>query len=253
MQLIVDALPEFEVLVPDLPGFGETEPVSDAAGRRVEHTLRVYADLVEALASELGLSESDVLSGHSFGTIVTAAHCARPRRGRRWAGLVLSAPISNEVFRGRLLPGAAVVELYYRLSQLLPERYGNEFLRSRTILSVTNLTMGADHDPLVSSYVRDQHSQHFGGYTDRQTLLEAYHCSSRHTVMDYASDLHLPVLLLPGAKDKLSTEEGRRRLRDQLPDGRLEVIRGGGHLVHYEKPAQIARSIRRFVAEVESR
>ncbi len=141
-----------------------------------------------------------------------------------------------------------MVELYYAISRLLPESAGNAFLRSRTVLKITNLTMRAERDPRVTEYVRDQHAQHFGGYSDRQTLLEAYAASSRHTVLDYAADLQLPVLLLPGSGDQLSTEAGRRALRDALPQGKLEVIRGAGHLVHYEKPAQIARAIRRWVS-----
>lgn len=246
MQLIVDALPEFEVFVPDLPGFGTTSPLVDAQGSRVEHTVARYAGFVGALAQQLDLNEHDVLMGHSFGTIVTAAHTAQ--NPQAWAKLVLTAPISNHIFRGRLLAGAAVVELYYAISRLLPESAGNAFLRSRTVLKITNLTMRAERDPRVTEYVRDQHAQHFGGYSDRQTLLEAYAASSRHTVLDYAADLRLPVLLLPGSGDQLSTEAGRRALRDALPQGKLEVIRGAGHLVHYEKPAQIARAIRRWVS-----
>src|SRR5699024_8013267 len=110
-------------------------------------------------------------------------------------------------------------------------------LRSDAILELTNLTMIVETDPAVQQYVRDQHRQFFGSYADRQTLLEAYWASSRHTVSDYARDLHLPVALLPGTQDQLSTRTGRRRLRAELPQGHLEMIRGAGHLLHYEKPA----------------
>ena len=245
MQLIVDALPEYEVMVPDLPGFGLTPPVRGTAGRPVEHSVDLYAGLVSRLAQQLDLGPDDVLMGHSFGTTIASAHIAEHQR--QWAGLVLSAPISDGVFSGPLLPGASAVELYYRLSQVLPERSANALLRSAAILALTNLSMGVETDPAVRSYVRDQHRQFFGSYADRQTLLEAYRASSRHTVADYAPRLHLPVALLPGTKDQLSTRAGRRRLRDALPQGRMELIRGSGHLLHYERPAQLARAVRRFL------
>lgn len=245
LQLIVDALPEYEVLVPDLPGFGATPPARSAAGRGVEHTVEVYAGFVEGLAAHLELGSKDVLMGHSFGTTIVAAHAAQDQR--RWAALVLSAPISNQVFSGPMLPGAAAVELYYQVSRFLPEVAGNLLLRSAAALAITNLTMAVDKDPRVSAYVRDQHKRFFGGYADRATLLQAYRASSRHTVADYAGALDLPVLLLPGAKDQLSTPAGQRRLRDALPQGRLEIIRGAGHLLHYERPAQLARALRRFL------
>ncbi|WP_267873178.1 alpha/beta fold hydrolase [Nesterenkonia sedimenti] len=248
MQLIADALPEYEVFVPDLPGYGLTQPLRGADGTRTEHTVELYAKFVEALAEKLGLGPGDLLLGHSFGTIVCSAHAALHRR--EWAGLALSAPVTNNVFAGRLLPGAAVVELYYRLSQLLPETAGNAFLRSPTILEVTNVTLGVGWDQKLTDYVRDQHRQFFGGYTDRQTLLESYRASSRYTVADFAAQIDLPTLLLPGAKDNLSTVAGRMAVRDALPQGQLEIIRGSGHLVHYEKPVQVARAVRRFGREV---
>lgn len=248
MQLVVDALAEFEVFVPDLPGFGATPAVVDAAGRPVEHSVQLYAQVVAALADALELGEEDVLTGHSFGTIITSAHAAQSPS--RWAGLVLSAPISNSVFSGTQLPGAAVVELYYQLSRLLPARAADALLRSQTVMEVTNLTMGVEWDAPLAAFVRDQHRRYFGGYADRATLLQAYRASSRHTVADYAEGLQLPVLLLPGAKDQLSSPQGRRRLLARLPQGRMETLRGTGHLVHYEKPAQLARAVRRFIAQL---
>ncbi|WP_281163348.1 alpha/beta fold hydrolase [Nesterenkonia alba] len=251
MQLIVDALPEFEVVVPDLPGFNATEPVRDpATGATLPHTLSTYHRFVEAVAAHLGFTTDDVLFGHSFGTIVTAAHIASGVRD--WAGLVLSAPISDPVFSGRLLPGACGVELYYALSRLLPEAGGNALLRSRFAMAVTNLTIGVDDDPLVRAFVKDQHHRYFGTYTDRQTLLQAYRASSRHTVTEVADRLNLPVLLVAGAKDQLSTRAGRAALQQRLPHARMELVRNTGHLIHYERPAQLARAMRRFISDLEA-
>ncbi|PRZ16114.1 alpha/beta fold hydrolase [Nesterenkonia sandarakina] len=279
MALIVDALPEFEVFVPDLPGFGATPPlqrrpagaVGPAAHGPAVHTLATYAACVEALAAALELGPSDVLVGHSFGSIVVAAHAAqtspaadaaptRPAQAdpavqilpaRRWAGLALFAPISDDIFTGSLLPGAAAVDLYYRSSQWLPHRWAQALLRSPLAQAVTNASMIVTREPEQVAYIRDQHRQHFSGYADPQTLLQAYWASSRHTVTEFAQQLDLPVLLVPGAKDQLSTPAGQRRLRRTLPQARSEVLRDTGHLLHYEKPAQAARALRRFVATLD--
>ncbi len=250
MQLMVDALPEFEIFVPDLPGFNATPPVTDDAGNRVEHTLAVYSGFVGALAEALQLTEEDVLAGHSFGTIVTAAHVAETQRP--WAGLVLSAPISTGVFTWPLILGAAGVEAYYEAARLLPVRAADALLRSRAVMELTNRTLGAGADLELTAYVRDQHAKHFGGYTDRQTLIEAYRASSRHTVTQHAPDLDLPVLVLPGTKDQLSTRRGLKALRGALPDARMEMIRDVGHLIHYAKPAETARAVKRFLADLKT-
>lgn len=248
MQLIVDALPEQELIVPDLPGFGATAPLHDA-----EHTAETYARVVEGLARALDLDAQDVLLGHSFGSIVAAAHTAWQQglpEGRRWAGLGLLNPISDDVFTGTLLPGATVVEAYYRVCGRLPEPWALALLRSPAILAVTNLTMIVSRDRAVVEHVRREHRQHFGGFADRRSVLQAYRSSSRTTVTQFAHDLDLPTLLVVGARDQLSTLRGRRRLAQLLPQARLEVIRGVGHLLHYEKPAQTARAIRRFLREL---
>lgn len=248
MQLIVDALPDYEVFVPDLPGFGETAPAQHEDGTPAEHSLEVFSGTVGALADDLDLTEHDLLLGHSFGSVVAAQQAARGAvSGSHWAGVALLAPLTDPLFRGRLLPGAAGVELYYRLAGLLPEPFGEQVLRSPLALAVTNLTMIRAEDPAVREFVRDQHRQHFSGYADRATLLGAYRASVRHTVTEFADQLDRPTLLLAGAQDSMSTEEGRRRLRETLPQARLERLRGVGHLMHYEKPAQAARALRRFI------
>lgn len=278
MALIVDALPEFEIFVPDLPGFGATPPLRRGAGGLAEHTLGAYAACVEALAQALDLGPTDVLVGHSFGSIIVAAHAAQtnpaahaaqthpaahaaqnlpadPAPGssqfRRWAGLVLFAPISNDIFTGTLLPGAAAVDLYYRASGRLPARWAQVLLRSSAAQAVTNASMILARAPEQVAYIKDQHRRYFSGYSDPDTLLQAYRASSRHTVTEFAPSLELPVLLVPGAQDQLSTPAGQRRLRRMLPQASSEVLRGTGHLLHYEKPAQAGRALRRFVAALD--
>lgn len=248
MQLVVDALPEQEILVPDLPGFGASAPLPTG-----NHDADTYARVVESLAAALDLGDQDVLLGHSFGSIVAAAHTAWQQdlpEGRRWAGLGLLNPISDGVFTGRLLPGAAVVEAYYRVCGRLPEPWALSLLRSPLILGVTNLTMIVSRDPDVGRYVRAEHQKHFGGFADRETVLQAYRSSSRTTVTQFAQKLELPTLLVVGARDQLSTLRGRGRLARLLPQSRMEVMRGVGHLLHYEKPAETARAIRRFLQEL---
>lgn len=250
LQLIVDALPEQEILVPDLPGFGSTPPLS--AG---DHDVEAYAGVVDSLAQELGLGDQDVLVGHSFGSIIVAAHAARRHSrpdGRRWAGVALLNPISDDMFTGTLLPGAAAVETYYRVCAVLPEPWALSLLRSRLILGVTNLSLIVSRDPEIINHVRQQHQQHFGGFSDRATLLQAYRSSTRTTVAQYAEGLTLPTLLVIGARDQLTTVHGQRRLAEQLPDRRTEVIRDVGHLLHYEKPGATARAVRRFLLDLSS-
>jgi pimeloyl-ACP methyl ester carboxylesterase len=54
---------------------------------------------------------------------------------------------------------------------------------------------------------------------------------------------------LPGEKDEIATLPDQHKLAALLPDGKLEVIPGVGHLIHYETPEPAARYIRRFLKD----
>lgn len=246
MEPLADALPEFEVLAPDLPGFGATPPLRGSFGERTPHDVDAYAEVVEQLRSGLGLGEGDVILGHSFGTIVLAAHL---RRHAGWAGAVMMCPISDDIFRMPLLPGAAAVEVFYRAGGILPEAVGSAWLRSRLATTAMNIAMGTARQPRIRHFVSEQHRLYFSDFADRATLLEAYRASSRHTVTEYAKEITVPVQLIAGARDQASTPAGQLQLRDALPCARLETIRDVGHLMHYEKPAEAARAVRRFVCD----
>lgn len=242
MLRLVGRLDDVDVVVPDLPGFG------DSPALRGRHTTAAYADVVEAVAAAEGFGSADVVLGHSFGSTVVAHHAARGLR--RWRGVVLVGPISDDVLSsGPLLPGALVTEGYYRLAAALPERAGLSVLRGRAALEATNLAMITSSEPPLRDYIRDQHRRHFGGFADRDSVLEAYRASSRHTVTEAADRIADPVLLIIGARDPLSTPEGLRRLRTRLVRSRSEILPGVGHLIHYEAPDRAAAAVRRFLRD----
>ncbi|MDP3321884.1 MAG: alpha/beta fold hydrolase, partial [Bosea sp. (in: a-proteobacteria)] len=53
----------------------------------------------------------------------------------------------------------------------------------------------------------------------------------------------LPVLLVVGASDRAVPPGDAREVARRLPDARIETLPGAGHLIHEEKPAEIASLI----------
>ncbi len=60
----------FRIVVPDLPGFGHSDPLP------ARHTLRHYARAIDGLRQRLGVSRMALL-GHSFGADVALAYASR--------------------------------------------------------------------------------------------------------------------------------------------------------------------------------
>jgi len=59
-------------------------------------------------------------------------------------------------------------------------------------------------------------------------------------------EVRTPALIIHGAEDAIVPVDVARQYAEALPDARLEVVPGGGHLVEYEDPGAIGERIARF-------
>lgn len=237
LQKIAEQLPEYTLVIPDLPGFG----ASTAMNR--EHNVENYALLLEQLCTELNIGAHVVLLGHSFGSLVAA----RLATMREFAALILINPISEPPLQSsqRLVAGAA--GLFYAVCAKIPGRVGEGILRSPLITDAMSRFMTKSRDPQVRRYVRDQHRAYFGGFSNRQTLSEAYRASISHTVQQWAAGIAEPVLMVGGERDEMGSPATQEQLRASFPDAELVMLPQVGHLIHYEKPKETAEAIRCFL------
>ncbi|MCB1359434.1 MAG: alpha/beta fold hydrolase [Maritimibacter sp.] len=65
----------------------------------------------------------------------------------------------------------------------------------------------------------------------------------------YIGDFPFPVLLITGAEDHLSTESVHAEIAAQIPDATSVVIDGAGHLLPFERPEAVARTVRDWLQE----
>ncbi|MDR7301451.1 alpha/beta fold hydrolase [Haloactinomyces albus] len=229
------------VVVPDLPGFGDSGPMW---GRR--HDIEGYARLVIELVERLGGRARPVLLlGHSFGSLI-AAHVASaaPELVHR---LILVNPISTPALRGPRAVLSLLTSVYYRLGRALPTRLGRALLSNRMIVLAASRAMVRTRDKQLRRFVHDSHLRYFSRFHSPALLAETYEASVTHTVADYAAALTTRTLLIAGATDDIAPVGGQRGLVAELADAELVVLPEVGHLVHYETPAAAARAIQRFL------
>lgn len=243
LEPIVERLPGRTVVVPDLPGFGDSGPMTDRA-----HDVAGYAAVIVELIERLGGREQPVvLLGHSFGSMV-AAHVVScdPELVAR---LVLVNPISTPALRGPRVMLSRLTSLYYTLGTALPARLGRLLLANRLVVRAAGQAMLRTRDPQVRRFVHESHLRHFSRFHSPQLLSETYEASVTGTVTDYRTELLLPTLLIAGESDEIAPVAGQHELVACLPDAELVIIPGVGHLVHYETPAAAAVEIDRFLGE----
>ncbi|WP_344314930.1 alpha/beta hydrolase [Fodinicola feengrottensis] len=242
LELIAGNLSEFQVVSPDLPGFGASPPMP---GRK--HDVAGYATVIAGLIRQLAVGPV-VLLGHSFGSIVAARIAATEPSLVSSLILVnsLATPVPARGGPGRL--GLRLASAYYRLAAAAPPRAGHVLLASKAFTLSMSAAMAVTRDRELRKDIHRRHLLHFSDFHNRQLLVEAFSEVGEAGVGDYAAGISMRTLLIAGERDRMAPPAGQRWLLPQLADGQLRTISGVGHLVHYEKPAAAAALIREFLA-----
>lgn len=246
LEPVVAQLPELRMISPDLPGFGDSTPLTEAA-----HDIEGYGRWLRAFVAALDVRGRLVLLGHSFGSIVVAGTLASrtvddPLRPE---AVILVNPIGQPALQGPRGILTRLAIFYYWLASVLPERLGFALLRNRLIVRVMSEAMAKTKERGLRAWIHDQHHRYFSAFGDRRVVLEAFRASVSHDVSEYAARIPEPTLLVAAVDDDITPIEAERRLQTIFADARLVEISGVGHLIHYEKPMEAAAAIRAFLDE----
>jgi len=227
---LVDELGGFTTITFDAPGTGE----SQLSWRPLR--MHELADLAARLLDALGCPSADVV-GVSFGGGVAQELAHRhPGRVRR---LVLAATTCG--FGG--IPGRpsalALLSTPYRyysrshLSAIAARLYGGEIARRPELLQ-RHAYRGLAHAPSLR------------GYLWQLSAIVGW------SSLPYLHRIRQPVLVMTGDDDPIIRVMNGRILARLIPDARLHVVRGGGHLFLIDQARESAEVIGRFLRERES-
>ncbi|GJD81593.1 alpha/beta hydrolase [Methylobacterium gregans] len=216
------------VLVPDLPGHGFSDPLPP--GRlSLPGMAAAVADLLRVLGAE-----PRRVAGHSAGAAILARMCLD--------GTI--APDRIVALNGALapFPGAA--------SLLFPAMARALFLNPFTPRLFAWSADRAAVERLIAGTGSRLDAAGVGYY--RRLFAKPGHVRGALGMMAHwdlaALDrdlgrLAVPLLLVVGGNDRAIRPEDAFRLRDRLPEARVELLRGLGHLAHEEDPARVAALI----------
>lgn len=227
------------VISPDLPGFGESEPLNGHA-----HDIDGYALWLDAFVGSLGLGGRAMILGHSFGSIVASAAIAR---GLATPQLILVNPIAAPALAGPNAIMSTITLAYYRVARALPKVLGAPLLSNWLAVRMMSVVMATTHDPELRRWIHEQHHSYFSSYANRDSLLEGFEASIGNDVSMFAEQIVVPTLLIGARKDPISPVAAQKRLVDLFSDARLELFDNVGHLIHYERPCEAAKLIVSFL------
>lgn len=229
------------VIVPDLPGHGDSEPGGG------DYSLGALAAGLRDLLVALG-HERATLVGHSLGGGIAMQFTYQfPEMVERLA-LVSSGGLGPDVsivLRAAALPGA---DLFISATAGPGRRIGSALGRG---LSALGLRPNADVAEVARGYASLEDRERRAAFL--ATLRSVVGVSGQRVAAGdrlYLAE-SLPILILWGSRDPIIPVEHAEAAHESLPDSRLEVFEGVGHLPQLEAPARFVAAIERFLAETK--
>lgn len=243
LEAIAGALQQFNVIIPDLPGFGESTPFSK------EHSIDNYSWWLGEFISRLHLPKKPHLLGHSFGSIIVSHHAAHADDIET---LILENPVSAPALKGPNAPVTKIAQTFFHLAGALPLKQGEWILKSWPMVRGMSVLMTKSWNKKLRKWVHAQHDANFNDFASRQVAIEGYEASISHNVSEYASRFKVPTLVMIGSRDDITSVKQQRQMiaKISVPTS-VEIFAGVGHLTHYECPELVAASIAEFLAKRE--
>jgi 3-oxoadipate enol-lactonase len=204
----------------DYPGYGESEFKADA-------TREDYARAAWAALDALAIYNAHICGLSLGGVVAIAMHHLAPERCN---SLILAdtfavhpegrAIYERSVAGSRDLPAMAEARADMLLAQPADPAVRREVVETMSRIDPAAFRIGAE-----AVWLADQR--------------------------DRAEDIRVPTLVLVGDQDLVTPVDLSNELVDLIPDARMQVIAGAGHLTNLEKPEVFNRIVEGFLASVE--
>lgn len=207
----------------DYPGYGDSDPAPDGTTRDD------YASAIFSAMHEIRIDRAHVCGLSLGGVVAIAMHHAH---SKRCASLILADTFAVHP------DGEAIYERSLAAS---------ENLRAAAEARV-DILLAQPADPAVRSEVVE---------TMARIDPAAYRIGAEAVWLadqrERAAQIDVPALVLVGQRDLVTPPELSNELVDLIPEARMQVIAGAGHIGNLEKPAEFNRIVGEFISEVERR
>jgi pimeloyl-ACP methyl ester carboxylesterase len=238
LRELADALDGVDVVVPDLPGYGASPPLT------VPHTLENYAAEIERLRLSLGLDRF-VLAGHSLGASIALVYAAR--YGAALDGLCLFNPVSEATGFTAWLG-----KLYYRIGSWLPKPAARIWLCSKPAVYLADAFVIVTEDKARRRWILEMDYENYRNASVR-AMTEAFLSYFDTGFAALAASVEVPTLVVTGTRDGIAPVDAVTALQTRIPSAELVIEPGAGHLFPAEDPSRAAELLTAFLRRVSPR
>jgi pimeloyl-ACP methyl ester carboxylesterase len=221
----------YNVLVPDLPGHGQTDDVPGIGS--VDDYARWLEKLIHAASARARIPAAPVLLvGHSLGACIAVSYAAA--RPDRVQGLALVGA-SLEMKVNPALLEDCLADLPRAVAFITSFGHG----RATHLCAGTApgaWVLGADRALMLASAPAILHRD--------------FAVSAAWQGGALAPQVRCPALVVSGAQDRMTPAKAGRQLAEALRDARHEVLPAVGHLLPTEAPRALLKLLERFAASL---
>lgn len=239
-QKIIPLLPDFRIIVPDLPGSGKSSITPKDWS--VDAIARLANDFVKALDFKV----PPYIFGHSMGGLVVASMIGQAPHLYHDKALLLSPVPSKVRLRDKRIVGAKLGELQYLIGHAVPV-LGPKLVKSKWLTKrIANLLI-TTKDPNVIQFTYEQMWENLTRISSIKLYYVLERDINKRGAIDYAKELaNKQLLIIGGSVDNVVPPKLLNELI-KATNATYAYIDGVGHDAHYERAREVAEHVQRFL------
>jgi abhydrolase domain-containing protein 6 len=214
------------LVLPDLPGFAEASQPVD-----FDYSLDGMVDVFEGFIDGLGLDRFH-LCGNSLGGAISAAYALRRPERVRSLALIGAAGV----------PMPRPSELQVRI-----EAGENPFVCSSLDDHAALMRLLFERPPLIPAPLRIHLAQEYIARAPMNAKILDDLLANEFDLTPELGGIRSPTLLMWGDRDRFIDVSAGRVYHRHIPDARMVILHGVGHVPQYEVPGSTARLLRGFL------
>lgn len=201
----------------DYPGYGDSDPAPEGTTRDD------YASAILSAMNELGVDRAHICGLSLGGVVAIGMHHAD---AGRCASLILADtfavhPDGRAIYERSLAGSADLAAMANARVDLLLAQPADPEVRAEVVNTMSRIEPAAYRIGAEAVWLADQRGR--------------------------SAAIDVPALVLCGAEDRITPCDLSNGLVELIPDARMQVIPGAGHLGNLEKPAEFNRVVEDFI------
>lgn len=205
----------------DYPGYGESDSAPEGTSRDD------YASAIISAMHEIGIDRAHICGLSLGGVVAIAMHHADRSR---CASLILADtfavhPEGRAIYDRSIEASNDLRGLAERRVDVLLAQPADPRVRSEVIETMARIDPAAYRTGAEAVWLADQRAR--------------------------AEDIRIPALVLVGDQDLITPPDLSNELVDLVPEARMQLVRGAGHISNLEKPDEFNRMIADFIEGLE--